>query len=305
VNSAAYPNRPITVAAPFPPGHVSDLHPRLLAPHVADVLKQHVSVENWPGRSGAAALERLKAVEPDGYTVMLHGYGGLAVTPHLVDVNYDPRTDFSPIIRLVRGAPLVLVVHSSLPVESVDELIALARKSPEKVRGGSFGVGSNSHFALIVFNRRTNLEIPHSAYAGGFETTEDLARSGFDLMFEFPPVIMRHIEAGRLKPLGVTGSRRSSALPDVPTLVEAGVPGVDVVGWQGIIGPRGVPPAIVTALNSAFAEAQAIPNVRERLERDGYELDESSPDEFAAFIADQYERWGTFIRAEGIHVTTG
>jgi tripartite-type tricarboxylate transporter receptor subunit TctC len=118
VNPAPYPNHPITVAAPFPPGHVSDLHPRLLAPHVADALQQPVTIENWPGRSGAAALERLKDVEPDGYTVMLHGYGGLAVTPHLVNVNYDPRTDFSPIIRLVRSAPLVLVVHSSLPVES-------------------------------------------------------------------------------------------------------------------------------------------------------------------------------------------
>jgi tripartite-type tricarboxylate transporter receptor subunit TctC len=304
LSSASYPNRPITVVAPFPPGHVSDLHPRLLAPHVADTLRQPVTVENWPGRSGAAALERLKDVEPDGYTVMLHGYGGLAVTPHLVEVGYDPTTHFSAIIRLVSSAPLVLVVSASLPVRSVDELIALARNNPDKVKGGSFGVGSNSHLALIVFNRRTSLEIPHTAYAGGFDTTEDLASSGFDLMFEFPPVIVRHIEAGRLKPLAVTGNRRSTALPDVPTLAEAGVPGVDVVGWQGIIGPRGVPPEIVTTLNSAFAEAQAMPAVRERLERDGYELDASSPDEFAAFITDQYEKWGAFIRAEGIRVTT-
>jgi tripartite-type tricarboxylate transporter receptor subunit TctC len=190
-------------------------------------------------------------------------------------------------------------------LRALDELIALARKSPDKVRGGSFGVGSNSHLALIMFNRAANLEIPHTAYAGGFETTEDLAQSGFDLMFEFPPVIIRHIEEGRLKPLAVAGSRRSTALPDVPTLAEAGVPGVDVVGWQGIIGPRGVAPEIVTALNSAFAEAQATPEVRDRLQRDGYDLDASSPEQFAAFIAGQYERWGAFIRAEDIRVTTG
>jgi tripartite-type tricarboxylate transporter receptor subunit TctC len=200
-------------------------------------LRQPVTVHNWPGRSGAAALERLKALEPDDYTVMLHGYGGLAVTPHLVDVNYDPTTDFSAIIRLVSSAPLVLVVSASLPVESVDELIALARNSPDKVRGGSFGVGSNSHLALIVFNRRTALEIRHTPYSGGFETTEDLANSGFDLMFEFPPVIIRHIEAGRLKPLAVTGNRRSTAPPDVPTLAEAGVPGVTSLGGRALSDP--------------------------------------------------------------------
>jgi tripartite-type tricarboxylate transporter receptor subunit TctC len=211
MNAASYPNRAITVVAPFPPGHVSDLHPRLLARHVAQTLGQPVVVENWPGASGTVALERLKNAPADGYTLMVNGFGGLAVSPHLVDVSYDPRTDFSAIIRLVSSAPLVMVVSPSLPVDAVEELIALAREEPSKVRGGSFGVGSNSHLALTLFNRRTGLEIPHTAYSGGFQTTEELARSGFDLMFEFPPVIMRHIEAGRLKPLAVTGNRRSAA----------------------------------------------------------------------------------------------
>ena len=198
---------------------------------------------------------------------------------------------------------MVLVVSASLSVAGVEELIALAKRTPENVRGGSFGVGSNSHLALTLFNRRAGLDIPHTAYSGGFETTEDLANSGFDLMFEFPPVVMRHIEAGRLKPLAVTGNRRSTVLPDVPTLAEAGVPGVDITGWQGVIGPRGLAPDIVTTLNSAFAEAQAIPEVRDKLEADGYTLDASTPEEFEAFIADQYERWGAFIRAEGIRIT--
>jgi tripartite-type tricarboxylate transporter receptor subunit TctC len=302
MNAAPYPNRAIAVVAPFPPGHVSDLHPRLLAPHVSATVGQPVVVENWPGASGTVALERLKDAAPDGYTLMVNGFGGLAVSPHLVDVAYDPRRDFSAIIRLVGSAPLVLVVNASLPVDSVAELVALARNDPGKVRGGSFGIGSNSHLALTLFNRRTGLEISHAAYSGGFETTEELAKSGFDLMFEFPPVIMRHIGAGRLKPLAVTGNRGSTVLPDIPTLAEADVPGVDITGWQGIIGPRGLPPEIVTTLNSAFAEAQALPEVRDRLEADGYTLDASTPEDFAAFISDQYERWGAFIQAEGIRL---
>lgn len=302
MNSAPYPNRGIAVIAPFPPGHVSDLHPRLLAPHVAETLQQPVTVENWPGASGTAALERLGDVAPDGYTVMMHGFGGLAVTPHLVDVSYDSRTDFSAIIKLV-SAPLVLVVSASLPVDNLNELIALARRDPVKVKAGSFGVGSNSHLALTLFNRSTGLAIEHTAYAGGFETTQDLVKSGFDLMFEFPPVVMHHIEAGRLKPLAVTGNRRSTVLPDTPTLQEAGVRGVEITGWQGLIGPKDLAPEIITTLNAAFAEAQATPDVRRSLEADGYNLETGTPEDFAAFITEEYERWGALIQAEGIRVS--
>jgi tripartite-type tricarboxylate transporter receptor subunit TctC len=299
---AAYPDRPITVAAPFPAGHVSDLHPRLLAPHVAAALGQPVTVENWPGASGTAALERLRDAAPDGYTVMLHGFGGLAVTPHLVSVAYDPRTDFSAIVKLA-SAPLVLVVNPALGVDGVDALIALARENPGEIRGGSFGIGSNSHLALTLFNRSTGLGIPHRAYTGGFETTEDLVRSDFDLMFEFPPAVIRHLAAGRLTPVAVTSSRRSTVLPDVPTLAEAGIPGVEIVGWQGLIGPKGMSRQIVGTLSSVFVEAQTIPEVSFALEADGYILESGTPEEFGAFIREEYERWGTLIRTEGIRVT--
>lgn len=173
-------------------------------------------------------------------TRRLHGddaWGGLAVTPHLVEVNYDPRTDFSAIIKLVT-APLVLVVNASLPVNDVHELIALVRKEPAQVLGGSFGVGSNSHLALILFNHSTGLEISHTAHPGGFETTSDLVMRGFDLMFEFPPVILGHVTAGRLKPLAVTGTRRSTALPHTPTQEEAGIRGVEVPGGRDSSAPR-------------------------------------------------------------------
>jgi tripartite-type tricarboxylate transporter receptor subunit TctC len=297
--TGAYPNRAISVVAPFPPGHVSDLQSRLLAPHVADALQQPVAVDNWPGAGGTVALERLRDTPADGYTVMMHGFGGLAVTPHLVDVAYDPRTDFAAVVKLV-SAPFVLVTSPSLPVEDVDELVALARKQPSRVKGGSFGVGTNSHLALILFNRTTGLEIPHTAYPGGFETTEDLVECGFDLMFEFPPVVMRHIEAGHLKPLALTGTRRSSALPNIPTLKEIGVGDMEITGWQGIIGPRDLPLEVVTTLNSAFAGAQVIPEVKESMQRDGYNSEAGTPEAFAAFIREEFERWGALIREEGI-----
>jgi tripartite-type tricarboxylate transporter receptor subunit TctC len=304
MNVAPYPNREIVLAAPFPPGHVSDLQARVLAPHVGRALRQPVTVVNWPGASGTLALEQLKQAAPDGYTLLMHGFGGLAVTPHLMKVSYDPTADFAPIIRLVT-APLVLVVGASLPVGSVGELVTFARDDPGRVRGGSFGVGSNSHLAFILFNRRAGLAIPHAAYPGGFDTTGGLVAGAFDLMFEFPAVVLPHIRAGRLRPLAVTARRRSAALPDVPTLEEAGLPGADITGWQGILGPRGVPPEIMARLNGAFADAQALPEVRRRLEAEGYHIEGGTPDAFAAFIRAEYERWGKFIREEGIRPEAG
>lgn len=297
---ASYPNHPVVVAAPFPPGHVSDLHARLLAPYVGEALHQPVTVDNWAGAGGTVALERLKGVAPDGYMLMMHGYGGLAVAPHLVKVNYDPIKDFTPIVKLVT-APLVLVVSASLPVNNVDQLIALAGNVSSAVRGGSFGMGTNSHLALILFNRRTGLDISHSAYPGGFATTDDLVGSAFDLMFDFPPVVMPSIEAGHLKPLAVTSKRRSAALPDVPTLEETGIQGVDITGWPGrIIGPKGLTSPIVTKLNAVFAEAQDIPEVRRRLEAQGLDVDSGTSEDFAEFITAEFERWGSFIEEEGI-----
>lgn len=215
--------------------------------------------------------------------------------------SYDPRSDFTAIIKLTT-APLVLVAHPDLPVDSVQDLVALVADDPGKVKGRSFGSGTNSHLALILFNRSTDLEIPHTPYPGGYETTSDLLGSSSDIMFEFPPVVMGHIAAGRLKPLAVTTRRRSTVLPDVPTLDEAGVRGVQIAGWQGIIGPKGIPPDIVDRLNAAFAAGQRIPEVTRSMEGAGLQVEITTPAEFAAFIREEYERWGAFINQEGIRV---
>lgn len=291
----------VVLAAPFPAGHVSDLHARLLAPHVSEALEQPVRVENWPGASGTAALGRLRDAKPDGNTVMMHGFGGLAVTPHLVPVDYDPTRDFTAVIKLAT-APLVLVAHPELPVTSVPELIALSRDHADRVRGRSFGDGTNSHMALMLFNLRTGLRIPHTPHPGGYETTEDLVTSSSDIMFEFPPVVMSHIERGHLRALAVTTRRRSGALPDVPTLEEAGIHGVDIAGWQGIIGPRGISAAVVDRLNQAFAQVQAMPEITKTMETAGLQVETSGPHQFASFIIEEYERWGAFIREEGIRL---
>ena len=299
VAPGAYPAREVRLVAPFPEGHVTDLHARLLAPHMAEALSQQVIVDNWAGESGTVPLERLKNTEPDGYTLMMHGYGGLALAPHLMRVNYDPTRDFTAIALLVT-APLVLVANASLPVQSVADLVALATEDPTSVRGGSFGNASNSRLALALFNRGAGLEISHTAFAGGFDTTSDLVSRAFDVMFEFPPVVMPHITAGRLKPLAVTSKRRSAALPSVPTLEEAGVEGVEMVGWQGIIGPAGIAPEIVDKLNNLVNAIQEIGEIRASMEADGYHPEAGTPAEFAAFIDYEYRRWGPIIRNAGI-----
>lgn len=295
----SYPEREIRLVAPFPPGHVSDLHLRVLAPHVAEALQQPVTVENWSGESGTAALERLKQSPPDGYTLMMHGYGGLALAPHLLEVGYQPAEDFTAIVKLVT-APLVLVANASLPVDGLDGLMAFVRQEPGRVQGLSFGHGSNSRLALALFTSATGLDIPHTAYPGGFDTIAELLANDSAVMFEFPPAVMPHIAAGRLKALAVTTKGRSGALPDVPTLEEEGVEGVEMTGWQGIIGPLGIPPDVVDKLNATFKQVHDVDDVRHSMEADGYQLEVGTPEDFAAFIRYEYERWGNIIKEAGL-----
>jgi tripartite-type tricarboxylate transporter receptor subunit TctC len=303
-DQSSFPDHPIVVVAPFPPGHVSDLQPRLMAPHLSAAIGQPVNVENWTGASGTAALERLKAAAPDGYTIIVHGVGGLAITAHLLEVGYDPVADFTPITKLV-SAPMVLVATSSLPVATVQEFVAYAKAHPDKVKGGSFGNGTNSHLALILFNRSAGLEISHTPYPGGEETMTDLVAGRFHVMFDFPPVVRPHLAAGRLKALGLTGDKRPRiALPDVPTLAEAGITGVDITGWQGVLDPKRLPEQVLSRLNAVFGAVQELPEVKNAREADGYILEAGTPEEFGRLIKDEHERWGALIRAEGIRAGT-
>lgn len=293
-----YPNRPIVLVAPFPPGHATDIENRKIAPLLAEALGQPVTVENWTGKDGTVALEKMAHVAPDGYTLILHGINGLAIAPHVMKVGYDPIGDFAPIIQEVSPLPLVLLAYPGLPVSSVQELIAYGRSNPGKLSAGSFGVPTNVHVALVLFNRITDLKIPHTVYPGA-QIMEDLMAGKFQLMFNFPVAAERYVKSGRLKALAVTGNNRSVRLPDVPTFAEAGIAGMDIMGWQGFLAPAGTPPEIVAKLNTELVKTFISLNNKE-----GFKVrrEAGTPEEFAAFINAEHAQWGKFLKDEGIRL---
>ena len=298
VATPAYPNRPIVLVAPFPPGHATDIENRKIAPLLAEALGQPVTVENWTGKDGTVALEKMAHVAPDGYTLILHGINGLAIAPYVMKVGYDPIGDFAPIIQEVSPLPLVLLAYPGLPVSSVQELIAYGMSNPGKLNAGSFGVPTNVHVALVLFNRITGLKIPHTVYPGA-QIMEDLMAGKFQLMFNFPVAAERYVKSGRLKALAVTGNNRSVRLPDVPTFAEAGIAGMDIMGWQGFLAPAGTPPEIVAKLNTELVKTFISLNNKE-----GFKVrrEAGTPEEFAAFIKAEHARWGKFLKDEGIRL---
>jgi len=297
--TSVYPNHPIVLVAPFPPGHTTDIENRKIAPLLAKALGQPVTVENWPGEGGTVALEKMAHVAPDGYTVIMHGINGLAIAPHVMKVRYDPIADFTPIV-LEGSTPLILVANPELPVNSVQDLIAYGKSNPGKLNAGSFGVATNVHLALALFNRLTGLEIPHTVYPGGMQTMADLMAGKFQLMFDFPLAVEPYVKSGRLKALAVTSNRRSVRLPNVPTFAEAGIAGMDVIGWQGLLAPAGTPPEIVAKLNTEILKIFKAPENRE-LFKVSQEV-AGTPEEFAALIKAEYARWGKFIKEAGIRL---
>jgi tripartite-type tricarboxylate transporter receptor subunit TctC len=296
-SSSKYPNRPIVLVAPFPPGHVTDIECRKIAPLLAEALGQSVTVENWTGKGGTAALEKMAHVAPDGYTLILHGINGLAIAPHVMQVGYDPIADFSPIILEFFGVGhLVLVAYPGLPVNSVQELIAYGKSNPGKLTAGTFGVATNVHMAVIQFNRITGLAIPHTEFPGA-NILDELAAGKVQLMFNFTFPIAPYVKSGKLKALAITHGR-SPILPDVPTFEEAGVQGMDENtsgGWQGFLAPAGTPPEIVARLNAEFWKIFQSLNAKE-----GNTLRKANPPRVHNFLKSENARWGKFIKDEGV-----
>lgn len=295
---SAYPKRPIVLVAPFPPGHVTDTECRRIAPLLAEALGQPVTVENWPGKSGTVALEKMKHVAPDGYTLIMHGIQGLAIAPHVMKVGYDPISDFTPIIlEFYKVGHLVLVAYPGLPVNSVQELIAYGKSNPGKLTAGSFGIATNVHLAMLQFNRLTGLTIPVAELTGA-NIMDEVETGKVQLMVNFPPTVAPYVKSGKVKALAVTHGR-APLLPDVPTFEEAGLPGMDentFRGWQGFLAPAGTPPEIVAKLNAEFWKIFQSLN-----DKDGKTIRHAnSPEEFAAFLKAENARLGKFVKDEGI-----
>ena len=299
---AEYPEKPITAIVPFPPGGSTDAIARAIGPKITQKLGQPFVVENRPGATGAIGAGMLKRAAPDGYTIMVASIGVYAVNPVLQkSLPYDPSRDFDLLTVAVR-APNVLVAPPGFAPNNVAELIAYLKKNPEKVTFASSGAGSSDHLTAALFWQQTRTNGIHVPYKGGAPAITDLLGGHADVSFQNINVVLNHIKAGKLKALAVTGDKRAAALPQVPTLAEAGVKNVDVYSWQAVAAPKGLPVNVKTKLHDAIVGALNDPELKARLTEQGFEVVANSSEEFVRFQAQELARWRTVIETGKIEV---
>lgn len=300
--AAAYPDHPIRLIVPFAPGGGNDNVARTVGRRLSEILGQAVIIDNRAGAGGTIGAETAARAAPDGYTLFLGGVGSHAINPNLQkNLPYDPIKDFAPIVLLAR-APMVLVAHPKLGVHTVPELIALAKKEPGKLDYASNGNGSSSHLAAAMFATSAGVNMVHVPYKGLSPALTDLISGTVPLMFSSVVAIVPHIKDGSLVALGVTSEQRLPALPDVPTISEAAVPGYESNSWYGILAPAGTPREVVLTLNKALNEALQAPQVHDTLATDGAQPVGGTPEEFGAYIKREKDRLGEVIKQADIHL---
>ena len=301
-NAAAeeYPAKPVKLVVGSPAGGATDVVARLLAEPLARRLGQPVVIENRAGASGAIAARLVAAATPDGYTVLVctsATHGGNAVT--MPNLGYDPIKDFAPIVRIAT-VPFVFAVNPVLPVESVKDLAGFARTHPGKVRFGFAGVGSFNHIAGELFAHEAGIQLLPVPYKGTNQVVTDLIGDHIDIGFPTPGESLPLIMAGRLRAFAITGPRRLPALPQVPTIGEAGFPGSELLGWGGLCAPAGTPGSVIKKLNEQTLAVYLSPAVKGEIERQGYEIASNTPQEFGAFIKQEIGRVTKFVKELGI-----
>jgi tripartite-type tricarboxylate transporter receptor subunit TctC len=300
--SADFPSRPVRLIVPQAPGSSSDTVARIVATELTKQLAQQVVVDNRPGGALLIGMELVARAVPDGYTIGYAPIGALVISPNLVPkVPFDVRNDFQPIGQIASNQ-MLLAASPASGLGSVREVIERARAQPGKLANGSSGNGTPGHVGLELFKVMTNTQIVHVPYKGGAAATADLISGQIQLMMEGLNSITPHAKAGRVRALGVSGAKRSEALPDVPTIAEAGVPGYEASTWNGIVAPAGVPKAVVTRLNNAINQALASATVRERFAAIGADPSPTTPEQFAALIARENEKWRDVVKRSGARV---
>ncbi len=296
----AYPVRSMRFIVPFPPGGGTDFVARTLAQKLADALGQQVIADNRPGSSGTIGMDVTAKAPPDGYTIALGQTGNVALAPAFnPGLPYDPRRDLAPVTR-VSLSPFMLVAHPSLPAKTVREIIALAKSRPDEITFGSSGNGSLSHLAGEMIKSAGQVRMLHVPYKGVALAASDLF-SGRIVLYVSPlQPLPAWFKAGRVKPIGITRARRSSVFPDVPTIAESGLPGYDVTNWYGVMAPAKTPAPVIAKLNSELVRILRMPDVQARFRDEGGEVAPGTPEEFAAFINREMQRWAKTIRDAGV-----
>jgi tripartite-type tricarboxylate transporter receptor subunit TctC len=298
----AYPSKPIRLIVPFAAGGGNDNVARLVGKRLSDSLGQQLVIDNRPGAGGVLGAELAAKAAPDGYTLFLGGVASHAVNPNLNDrLPYDPIRDFAPVV-LLASAPLVLVVHPSVPADSVKAFVALARSKPGQLNYASNGNGSSSHLAAVMFDSMTGVDMVHVPYKGLSPALADLLSGRVQVMFSSVVAILPHIKAEKLRGLAVTGSRRLPSMPNLPTIAESGLPGYEASSWYGVLAPAGTPREIVARLNSELVKVLDQPEVRGSLLAEGAEPIGGTPEQFAAHIRSEKERLGKLIREAKIRL---
>jgi tripartite-type tricarboxylate transporter receptor subunit TctC len=296
-----YPTQPIKIIVATPAGGIADLVGRTLAQKLGEAGKTAV-VENRTGGSGAIAADAAAKAPPDGHTLFIAMHQTNAILPNLMaKLAYDPIKDFAPITNIV-GSSNILVVHPEVPAKSMRELIAYAKANPGKLTYASQGNGSSGHIVGEQFKQVAGVDIVHVPYRGAAPANQDLVAGHVSMMFDIVPLARTQIIAGKIRALGIASPQRVAAVPDVPTMAEAGLPELEGGPWFGLMAPAGTPRAIIDRLNSETRKAFAAPDVRERFLSQGMTLPLGSPEEFSAYVASEHKRWGEIIRKASIKV---
>ena len=298
--AAGFPNKSIRLIVPFPAGGGTDIVARAISVKLTEAWGQQIIIDNRGGAGGVIGADTVAKSTPDGYTLLFGTPGALVINPLLNSkLPYNAAKDFAPVSLLALN-PQLLAVHNSMPVGTVKELIAYAKAQPGKLNYASVGEGTPNHLAMELFKSMTGTQMVHVPYKGAAPAVTDLVGGQVNLMFNPMPPLMPHVKSGRLKALGVGGTQRSPALPDVPTIAEAGVPGYEYVTWYSIVVPAKTPRAIIDKINSRLAAVLAIPEIALRLSSQGAEPRSSTPEELTRLIQEDYKRLGAVIRSAGI-----
>jgi tripartite-type tricarboxylate transporter receptor subunit TctC len=295
----AYPAKPVRLIIAYAAGGGTDTVGRVFAQKLTEGLGRQVIVDNRPGANGNIATEIAVNSPPDGYTMIMGNIGPIGVNPHLYKLAFDPMRDLAP-VTLIATAPLLVVVHPSLPVNSLKDLVALAKRQPGKLSYSSAGVGSSNHLAGALFNIEAGVDVVHIPYKGAAPALVDLIAGQVQLSFQTLPSVSPNVRAKRLKPLVITSRKRAASFPDIPTSAESGLPGFEVSAWYSFLVPTGTPRAVIERLNAETLKALKQKDVIERLQVEGADVAGTTPEEFAEFMRAETAKWGRVVKLSGM-----
>jgi len=298
-SAQAWPSKPIKIIVPYPPGGTSDILARAVGQKLQEQWGQAIVVENKPGATGNIGADFVAKSPPDGYTVLLADIGSLAIAPSVVaTLPFDPVKDFAPVI-MVAYSPHLLVVHPSVPAKDAKELVALAKAKPDSLNFAVSGIGGANHLAGIEFAQRAGIKWAYIPYKGGSQALTDMVGGQSQVMFNGMLATYPFVKDGKLKALAISSAKRFSAVPDIPTVAELGMPGFETGSWQGIVAPAATPPEIVRKYHTTVTAILATPEMKERLDKAGAEVMPMSPEQFGGFIRAERDRWAKVVKESG------